>query len=529
MYILYKNLSSQKLKKSKKLSRKKISSTKLISRKKSRKLISRKNSRKSSTKLINRKKSRKLISRKKSRKLSTKLISRKQSRKPINRKKSKYSMLSVKKTAFKKFNTKRNTEIFNRLSNRDIKESKSHKVLGNSPKSDEIKISYNPRLDISDVKKIPSTGYRSVNISGKMREISSAIQDYKTYDDMYMLKFIELAHKDKLVLVPVNIHYDRYRDVLTNNISTHMNTSNIDKILSTEYDRDKRYICISVHKSGFLTSLNSQLGRYLKLNNNIYELYNRFYNKVRNDDDDYMNTQLSTLLILWIIHTLNRNKLPVEPLLRDINGSETTEELYNKIINIIDNVNNTYTLKKKLSLTYSIDMVDYYVGHSCVLLIDKATNEAEFYDPYGYTYHNYENFDLENRLKTILTKHNYTYVSLPSYCPYGSIQTIQYNETQSLIESVPAFSMVELESCRIWSMWYIDMRMLNENVSRDKLVKFIFKKHIQIPTLTQQVFQHFWTCVRAYIKYVRYSNLTPEDAYNKVIEDGLRDITNYEI
>lgn len=116
-------------------------------------------------------------------------------------------------------------------------------------------------------------------------------------------------------------------------------------------------------------------------------------------------------------------------------------------------------------------------SHANYLLIDVVELEIERFEPHGAHSPIGMNYDAE-LLDTLIFNYieesglSFTYFKPKDYLPKIGFQTIEINELKSdYIGDPNGF-------CALWCIWWIDMRLSNQNTSRNKLVKLLNKELI---------------------------------------------------
>lgn len=106
--------------------------------------------------------------------------------------------------------------------------------------------------------------------------------------------------------------------------------------------------------------------------------------------------------------------------------------------------------------------------HANALLCDKKKGTVERFEPHGarayelFKDYHYESLD-EQLAAYFKQEYGLEYIAPITYCPALGPQSIEHYITES-------------GYCATWSLWYIDMRLSNPDVARDKLVKGMFDK-----------------------------------------------------
>ena len=154
---------------------------------------------------------------------------------------------------------------------------------------------------------------------------------------------------------------------------------------------------------------------------------------------------------------------------------------------------------------------DDFIGHSNIILFDRYTKEVELFEPHGSYLNDMINsqFKIDSVLEKFFKEHNnfgYTYIRNYNFCPEASVQTLQaksYNIIANDNSITEEYSNMFKDTgyCMLWTLWYVDMRLLNSELSREELLTKINKQHERNPQFSQIVIQNFWTCMRIYLKY----------------------------
>jgi len=109
-------------------------------------------------------------------------------------------------------------------------------------------------------------------------------------------------------------------------------------------------------------------------------------------------------------------------------------------------------------------------SHANYLIYDKDTNEIERFEPHGSTIPT--GFDYNHTLlDETLKKHfkNITYIKPIDYLPKVSFQQMDVRETDEEHIGDP------MGFCAVWTVWYVDMRLTYNTLTRDKLVDLLIK------------------------------------------------------
>ena len=169
------------------------------------------------------------------------------------------------------------------------------------------------------------------------------------------------------------------------------------------------------------------------------------------------------------------------------------------------------TLKKSLDAFITNNKFKYLIipvgielsngAHANILLYNKTMNTIERFEPYGkdwppgYNYnplkldHNLENL-FRNLLVNINNDIDFKYYSPSLYEQRIGLQTIDINEQEisKNIGDPGGF-------CAAWSLWYVEMRILNENISIHELIPKLINN-----IRTKRIY--FRTIIRSYTKNI---------------------------
>lgn len=142
----------------------------------------------------------------------------------------------------------------------------------------------------------------------------------------------------------------------------------------------------------------------------------------------------------------------------------------------------------KQYLIFPIGIELYNGAHANILLYDKNTNTMERYEPYGKDYppnFNYNADTLDLNIKNLFMNYfnnELIYYSPSSYEQKIGLQlldTIEYSKEKN-IGDPGGF-------CAAWSLWYVEMRILNHNLSKDiviqQLINYIRSKKLSFRTV----------------------------------------------
>jgi ankyrin repeat protein len=126
-------------------------------------------------------------------------------------------------------------------------------------------------------------------------------------------------------------------------------------------------------------------------------------------------------------------------------------------------------------LPLSIDVVisNSPFHHLNYLIFDTELKEVERFEPHGSASpsgFDYHATSLDNVISHEVAKRGYKYFSPSTFLPKIGFQVREMNEEGLLPLSDPD------GFCSLWCVWWCEMRMMYKDVSRDKLVKLLFKE-----------------------------------------------------
>lgn len=115
--------------------------------------------------------------------------------------------------------------------------------------------------------------------------------------------------------------------------------------------------------------------------------------------------------------------------------------------------------------------------HANVLIYDKSTNELERFDALGFNTHeayNLDGFDIE--IEQLFNK--YIEIYIPKKIKYFT--PIDYCPKKAEVFQIKEMNMIQFDdihgNCAVWRLWYLNIRLANPDIPRDKLVKYAMIK-----------------------------------------------------
>lgn len=147
--------------------------------------------------------------------------------------------------------------------------------------------------------------------------------------------------------------------------------------------------------------------------------------------------------------------------------------VYNKLYltdNFFDNFKKCYNNNDKRFIIIPLGIELREGSHANYIIYDKKLNEIERFEPHGssspigFNYNpNMLDHILENRIKDI--DPNIKYIFPENYLPKIGFQMLDIIERKNKKIGDPG------GFCALWAIWYVDMRIIYENIDRNKLVK----------------------------------------------------------
>jgi len=154
---------------------------------------------------------------------------------------------------------------------------------------------------------------------------------------------------------------------------------------------------------------------------------------------------------------------------------------YSKSLNLMQELITIKNNKKKrfffIPIGIELNNKNNVFGHANILLFDFFTMEVERFEPHGsespngldYNYHLLDNL-LENKINSF--KLNFKYYRPSDYLPKIGFQSKEiYELNKDYIGDPNGF-------CALWCIWWIDIRIANPDINRNKLVDLLTKEII---------------------------------------------------
>ena len=359
--------------------------------------------------------------------------------------------------------------------------------------------------------------------------------DFMSKAQFMAYNYLTLVHPNKITIHDKQIIYS-YNYIYPENI-----LSNYKEVLNELMDKtdfSTRYYVVSIVKSKFKDSYATRkLAKILYNEKNI--------NLTKKFDMKYYYNNLYKYKILTVIALFNLEKEFKEfEKAFDINVKDPQSMhgfytyFYNTYKDYFENKYDVVDINLSLDEKHIFKTVDQYFkyildnrlisSHTTALLFDLVSNTVEYYDPHGCPNMTEDEDILNNKFeKFFSTKSDIiTFLPLPYICPRESVQTIQ--SKVKVTHKLPDVY-EDIGYCMIWTLWYIDMRIINENISQQELVNKIHDLHYKHPKLSLTIVRHYWECLEKYLQKVYFMSeglpITEQDIFKEI--DDCRTIKKY--
>lgn len=128
-------------------------------------------------------------------------------------------------------------------------------------------------------------------------------------------------------------------------------------------------------------------------------------------------------------------------------------------------------------------LLSSYIGHSNILIIDTVKNEAELFEPYGDLLEYIKPLVFDNtlyysKINNLLVKLNPKLKFFPplTFLPVKGFQFLE-EKTCPITEKLGDIKVNTYTGfCLLWTMFYVEQRIKNENLTRNVLTKKLFNK-----------------------------------------------------
>lgn len=165
---------------------------------------------------------------------------------------------------------------------------------------------------------------------------------------------------------------------------------------------------------------------------------------------------------------------------------------------------NDYSIKEIKGLSFN-DMINYHLN---MVIIDNKNKQIERFEPMG-TVVVEQTCNIDSILSVKFP--NYKYFSPIDFCPNLSFQSVDKLFRRQL--GLPK----EPGLCAIWSLWYLDTRLLNKSIDRGELIDSILDRiKIHKAKYIQDLIFNYWFNINKFIQIKKNDKLTCTEAINKM-------------
>lgn len=153
------------------------------------------------------------------------------------------------------------------------------------------------------------------------------------------------------------------------------------------------------------------------------------------------------------------------------------------------------------------------MGHTNMILFDLTTNTVERFESFGYKGDYLQLVDFDSKIEVALKKHGFKYLRPIEYSEEYGIQ-------QLLMDAKEPYQELGTCTCTIWSIYYLDCRLLNSSVDRSVLVKRLnshFKSTHgkESEKYMYMTIYNYWNLLKTYIEF-REKGIPVKDAINRL-------------
>lgn len=166
---------------------------------------------------------------------------------------------------------------------------------------------------------------------------------------------------------------------------------------------------------------------------------------------------------------------------------------------------NGYSISEVKELDVNNDIIDYHLN---MVIIDNKNKEIERFEPIGTIV-----IEQTCNIDSILTDRfkEYKYFSPIDFCPNLSFQGVDKLFRKQL--GLPK----EPGMCAIWSLWYLDSRLLNPSINRGELIESILDRiKIHKSKYIQDIIYGYWYNLVKFIYIIKQEQITYREAIDKM-------------
>lgn len=168
---------------------------------------------------------------------------------------------------------------------------------------------------------------------------------------------------------------------------------------------------------------------------------------------------------------------------------------------------NNFSIKEIAELDVN-KMIDYHLN---MVIIDNKNKQIERFEPIGTKV-----VEQTCNIDSILAERfpSYKYFTPIDFCPNISFQGVD-----KLLRKQLGLSK-EPGACTIWSLWYLDTRLLNKTIDRGELIESILDRiKIHKAVYIQDIIYNYWYNITKFIKIIKQDKISSSEAINKMYSE----------
>lgn len=136
------------------------------------------------------------------------------------------------------------------------------------------------------------------------------------------------------------------------------------------------------------------------------------------------------------------------------------------------------------------------LGHTNLLLFDLITDKVERFESFGYKGDYLQLVDFDSKIEKALMKNNFTYLR----------PIEEYGLQKFLLDANEPYRELGTCTCTIWSVYYLDSRLLNSSIDRNILIKrlnthFTRTYGKEAEKYMYETIYNYWNILKTFIEY----------------------------
>lgn len=156
------------------------------------------------------------------------------------------------------------------------------------------------------------------------------------------------------------------------------------------------------------------------------------------------------------------------------------------------------------------------MGHTNMILFDLTTNTVERFESFGYKGDYLQLVDFDSKMEVALKKNKFTYLRPIDYAE-------EYGLQKFLMDAKDPYNELGTCTCTIWSVYYLDCRLLNSTVDRSVLIKRLNSHFLRMYGKESEKYMYmtiynYWNLLKTYIEF-RQKGLPIKDSINRLKTD----------